>query len=149
MSEITKRRSLLHRLPIIKSLISEWQNWCSERSTPCYRHVGKAEAHPDLLPYPIDMSPLLALPFGTLDETGVLYNAPAGDISVAYHPTNIAQYALAQWNAYLIDGSHEHKEAFLIQARWLLTDESRLSDDAGCWPIPFPQPFYHVYRPWL
>ena len=125
MSMRKKRRPFWHRLPLLGNLIWLWQNWREERATPCYRRMGKGDARPDLLPYPIDMSPLLALPFGTLDETGVLYNAPAGDIPAAYHPTSIAQYALAHWNTYLVNGAHEHKEAFMIQARWLLTPAGR------------------------
>ncbi len=149
MSEFKKRRSLWHRLPIIGSLITVWQNWRKERATPCYCRMGLAQARPDLLPYPIDMFPLLASPSGTLDETGVLYNAPSGGIPAAYHPSSIAQYALAHWVAYLAHGGNEHKEAFMTQASWLLAHESRLSDDAGGWPISFALPAYHISQPWL
>lgn len=111
--------------------------------------MGKAQARPDLLPYPIDMYPLLVSPPGTLDETGVLYNAPSCINPATYHPTDIAQYALAHWDAYLTNGENEHKEAFMTQARWLLAHELHLTDDASGWPIPFPSHAYHASQPWL
>jgi glycosyltransferase involved in cell wall biosynthesis len=149
MSELKKWQPLWRRLPIIRSLISLWQNWRKKRATPCYRPMGKAQAHPELLPYPVDMFLLLDLPSSTLDKVGVPCNQPAGANPAAYHPTSIAQYALAHWNAYLVNGHHEHKEAFMTQARWLLAHESRLSDDAGGWPIPFALRDYYAPRLWL
>ncbi len=50
---------------------------------------------------------------------------------------------------YLANGWDEHKRAFLTQASWLLTHESRLSDDTGGWPIPFDLHDYHAPGPWL
>src|SRR6516164_5952110 len=61
--------------------------------------------------YPLDMSPLLVLSEGHLDQQGVLCFADADLIIAAdnrsslYHPSNIAQYALAHWNAYLLKGA--------------------------------------------
>lgn len=111
--------------------------------------MGKAQVHPELLAYPIDMSPILDLTSSTLDEAGVPYKAPAGAIPAIYHPTSIAQFALAHWNAYLTNGRSEHTIAFLAQARWLLAHESRLSTDTGGWPIPFASRDNHAPGPWL
>ena len=116
---------------------------------PYYYLASDAHTHPELLPYPIDMSPLLRLPFGTLDEDGVLYNAASGDIPAAYHPTSIAQYALACWNAYLAVGDKKQREAFETQAYWLLSHELRFPNGAGGWPIPFAAKDFHVSKPWL
>lgn len=149
MSELKKQQPFWRRLPIMGSLIALWQNWHKRHALPCCRPMGKAQAHPELLPYPVDMFPLLDLSFSTLDEAGVPYNAPVGAISAAYHPTSIAQYALARWNAYLVDGRNEHKEAFLTQACWLLAHESHLSNDASGWPISFALRDYHAPRLWL
>jgi glycosyltransferase involved in cell wall biosynthesis len=131
------------------SLTWLWQNWREERTKPCFRMLRESPSRPDLLPYPIDMFPLLDLPPGTLDEAGVLYNAAFGTIPAGYHPGSIAQYALVHWNAYLVTGSDEHKEAFITQATWLLTQETPLSNDAGGWPLPFALPAYHAPELWL
>ena len=62
--------------------------------------------------YPIDMSSLLALPPGTLDTAGV----PCDGSLAAYHPTTIAQYALAHWNRYLATNDENHRNVFLTQS---------------------------------
>jgi len=95
-----------------------------------------------LLPYPIDMFPLLTSPPGNLDETDVPSSSPSSTTPGAYDPTIIAQYALVHWNAYLVNGQNEHKEAFMAQASWLLTRETHLSSDTGCWPILVSVPGY-------
>jgi len=96
------------------------------------------------------MWPLLNLPFGTLDEEGILYNdAPIGEYPAAYNPTTIAQYALAHWNAYLATGDEKHKQAFMIQSRWLVAHESHFDDDRGGWPLPFPSHRYNAASQWL
>ena len=116
---------------------------------PYYYLASDVHTHPELLHYPIDMSPLLRLPFGTLDEDGVLYNAASGDIPAVYHPTSIAQYALACWNAYLAVGDKKQREAFETQAYWLLSHELRFPNGAGGWPMPFAAKDFHVSKPWL
>jgi len=103
----------------------------------------------DLLPYPIDMFPLLNVPFGTLDEARAQYHVAAGEFSSAYHPTKRAQYALAHWNAYLTHGDDEQKEAFMTHAHWLLAHESHLSNNASGWPITIAATEYHASQLWL
>ncbi|HLZ59296.1 MAG TPA: D-glucuronyl C5-epimerase family protein [Ktedonosporobacter sp.] len=147
MSTIKKNPAV--DLPVVRTLVNIGRNWREERAKPCYRLMGVALAHPELLPYPIDMFPLLDLPFGTLDASGVLYNAPRGARPAAYQPTSIAQYALAHWDAYLMNGEDQHQQAFMIQARWLLAHENRLANGIGCWPIPFANPGYDISGPWL
>ena len=93
--------------------------------------MEKAQARPDLLPYHIDVSPLLTLPGGTLDEVEVPYNAFAGKISATYYPTSIAQSALVHWNIYLANGGNEHKEKFMNWSSRLLAREVSLSNNAG------------------
>ena len=137
------------RMPLLRDFILGWQNWRDEQATPCYRQIGVTPAHPHLLPYPIDMSPLLALNDGDLDKEGVLYSPALGDAPATYHPSNIAQYALAHWNAYLVNGNNKHQEAFLIQVAWLLAHEQRLPNDVSIWPLPFDVPLYHAPQPWL
>lgn len=101
-----------------------------------------ALTHCDLLPYPIDISLLLAQLPDTLDASGALYSTTSSEIS-AKHPTAIAQCALAHWNVYLKNGSDRHKDAFIAQARWLLAHEFHLSSDASGWLVrvraTFPQ----------
>lgn len=149
MPVFNKREWFGEKLPLIGPLFLAWRNWREEQQKPLYRLMGETQFEKDFLPYSIDMSPLLVLPFGKLDEQGVLYNAPNRVHSGTYHPTSIAQYALAQWNTYLLNGEHEHKTLFLTQAYWLLEHEMRLSAEAGAWPLPFPMPAYHVFQPWL
>lgn len=109
------------------------------------RQLADEEHASGLPPYPIDMSPFLALSQITLDATGVPYNAnPAG-----YHPTTIAQYALAHWNQHLATNDEYHLKAFLTQAQWLIEHESRIGKDAGSWPISFPHPDVHSEGLWL
>jgi|GEM_PF-1765577 len=107
----------------------------------------QGDAH--LLPYPIDMWPLLDLPGQILDETGVVYTLQTDVYPGAYHPTDIAQYALVNWNAYLKTKDEQYRQIFMTQARWLVTHETRIAENAGGWPIPFPNQEFHATEPWL
>jgi len=109
----------------------------------------KTEARPGLLPYPIDLSPLLALPLDSVHETEVLCNTAQVTLPTAYNPTRIAQYALSNWNAYLVQGSDEHKEIFMAQANWLLAHRSLLSNGACGWPISSSSNAQDISRPHL
>src|SRR5690242_14301599 len=120
--------SIWHKIPIIGFLASEWQDWHEEQQRPCYGLTPMPPEGSKLSPYPIDMWPLLALPYGTLDETGVLYGNRHKRYPPAYHPTGIAQYALARWNAYLTAGDEKDRQAFMAQAYWLVAHESRFAD---------------------
>jgi glycosyltransferase involved in cell wall biosynthesis len=137
----------------IESLLSVWNRWRKQHveqpAMPCYRLMGFARARPDLLPYPIDMFPLLSSPSGILDSAGVLYNTATNELPAGYHPTSIAQYALAHWNAYLMNGANPHKHEFLCQASWLLRHATHFANGSSGWPIPFALPSYHVSGPWL
>ncbi len=148
MSLQARIHSLWHALPIISSIVSVCQGWYEEQEKPLYR-LAAAQNHTSLPNYPLDMWPLLALPLGTLDEVGVPCNAPTQKYPSVYHPTTIAQYALAHWNSYLATGSEKHREAFMIQARWLVAHELRFSEDRGGWQIPFAVPEYYALEPWL
>lgn len=149
MSELKKCPILLRRLSIIGSLSSATQNWRKGRATPCYRQMKVIQACSSLLPYPIDMYPLLALPLDTLDEAKIPNNTVSSTSRVINHPMRIAQYALAHWNAYLASGRDEHKEIFMKHTSWLLTHEVSLSDKASGWPIPLALPAYHAPQPYL
>ncbi len=140
---------LWHTLPFIGFLISEWQVWREEQLEPHFRLVPMPQDASALPPYPIDMWPLLALPYGTLDRAGVFYAAADGSFPAAYHPTNIAQYALAQWNAFLTTGDGKHRQAFMIQAQWLVDHETFLAHDRSVWLVPFANTDYFAAEPWL
>src|SRR5258706_9145959 len=127
--------STWHSLPIVGFLLSEWQYWHEEQVRPCYGLTPVPAEGSELSPYPIDMWPLLALPSGAPDETGVLYCDRSPRYPPAYHPTAIAQYALACWNAYLASGDEQDRQAFMTQAYWLVSHESRLAGGAGGLPI--------------
>ncbi|HEX9036784.1 MAG TPA: D-glucuronyl C5-epimerase family protein [Ktedonobacterales bacterium] len=140
---------ILSRLPVIRQALSEARSLRSERAKPRF---GLARVRLDAsaaLPFPIDMGPLLGLPFGRLDERGVPYNTTNGAHGGAYQPTSIAQYGLAQWNAWLEDHDPARLPAFFAQADWLLENERRMASGAGVWPIPFPSPGYGASGPWL
>lgn len=137
------------RLPLVGLLSSEWQVWRQEQTRPLFRLASLFLDNAGLSPYPLDMEPLLALPHGLLDQEGVPYNLPSRDTPGTYHPTTIGEYALAHWNAYLARQAEHHKEAFLVQVRWLVAHEQRLTSEAGGWPIPFPSRTYHAQAPWL
>lgn len=101
------------------------------------RSYGEIMVHwPDLLRYPIDMFPLLSIPRDTLDVAGVLYTINSATGAALYHPIHIAQFALAHWNMYMINGNDKHMEAFIAQAFWLLDHESRFAGDTGGWLLP-------------
>ncbi|GER86351.1 hypothetical protein KDW_05130 [Dictyobacter vulcani] len=96
--------------------------------------------------YPIDMSSVISSWKFHLDHAGVPSQVP----HIGYHPTVIAQYALAQWNQYLASKSQDHLNAFLTQARWLIEYEVRIVNGAGGWPISSTQiPNRYVKGPWL
>lgn len=138
-----KRTSLTSRLA------AEYKSIQTELHRPSYPLASFTSAQTDSFPYPIDMSPLLAFPFGGLDANGVLFNERNGAFGSAYQPTSIAQFALAQWNAYLVDHDRSRLDSFLIQARWLLEHETRFTNGTSVWPIPYPVPAYGAARPWL
>lgn len=141
------RRGLMRRL--LSAVASERAYWRLEKQLP---HYGLPPTPPDYdgLPfYAIDMSPLLRMPFGGLDDDGVLYNAATHEHPASYQPTSIAQYALAHWNQYLISGAYEHVEAFVRQARWLLAHETPVAEGAGGWPIAYPAPKYGAKPNWM
>src|SRR5438552_1205212 len=84
--------------------------------------------------YPVGMSAALTLARCTLDAMGMPYHSDL----VQYHPTTIAQYALAYWNLYLASLDENDRNTFLAQAYWFVEHEVRISDDAGGWPITLP-----------
>jgi heparosan-N-sulfate-glucuronate 5-epimerase len=137
------------RLPIIGFLASEWQTWREEQMRPCYGLTPEPPDGSELSPYPIDMWPLLALPFGILDETGVLYSNRYKGYPPVYHPTAIAQYALARWNVYLATGDEQDRQAFMTQAYWLVSHESRFANGAGGWLLPYASFDYNTPVSWL
>lgn len=146
MDRQRKSYSLFHPL---RSLMSIYHNWSEEQKVPRYGRNEVQEDGNQLSCYPLDMSPSLALPRGTLDDTGVPYNAPTKEYPAAYHPTTIAEYALAHWNSYLATGHEKHKRAFMTQAYWLVEHELCFEDGRGGWLIPFSVPEYFVSEPWL
>ncbi len=144
-----QRQTLWHTLPLISFFVSEWRAWREEQMQPSYRLAPMPDNVCELISYPLDMWPLLALPHGTLDEVGVPCNLATKKHPAIYHPTTIAQYALAQWNVYLATGDEKHRQAFMLQAEWLVAHESRFADNAGGWPIPFSVPEFYAQEPWL
>jgi heparosan-N-sulfate-glucuronate 5-epimerase len=148
MNKQPERQSIWHSLPLIGFIITEWQTLHAEQTRACYSLAPMSLGTSKMPPYPVDMWPLLSLPLGTLDETGVPYYT-LNDFPNGYYATMIAQYALAQWNVYLKTGEEESKKAFMTQAEWLVAHESRVSHDAGGWPFPLPSRDYFAAAPWL
>jgi heparosan-N-sulfate-glucuronate 5-epimerase len=135
--------------PLISPFILKWKYWRRSERLPHYSLASVKHPVSAFPPYAIDMWPLLALPFGTLDEDGVpKYNAQMG-YPTWYHPTVIAQYALAHWNAYIATEDQKHLQAFMTQGNWLVAHESRLADDRGGWLMSFPSHRYNALDPWL
>lgn len=127
----------------------ELRVWRAEVRRPRQRYVGWETGADGLPRYPIDMEPFLAVPHGILDAHGVPLNTIHGVPGGVHQPTTIAQYGLAHWNAYLRTRDPQHRDAFLVQAGWLVEHEQVLVNGAGVWPIPFPQPSYGATGPWL
>src|SRR6266487_4234130 len=88
----------------------------------------------DIPAYHFDMSQFLIVQNCTFDPGGVPHQIDP----VGYHPTTIAQYALANWNRYLATQNEAYRSTFLAQANWLTENEVRIGDDVGGWPISFP-----------
>jgi heparosan-N-sulfate-glucuronate 5-epimerase len=152
MSMQNKKQSLRRRLktlPVIGFFVAEWQIWRKEQTRPCYRLAALPANDSELLPYPLDMEPLLALPYGSLDEEGVPYNILTGTYPAAYHPTTIVQYGLANWNAYLATQDEKYRQTFMKQVHWLLMHEVLFTGNAGGWPMPFSVSDYEARAPWL
>lgn len=149
VSETAQSSSVWRAIPLIDILHGKWQHWRKEEEQPQYRLASAKQNTSTFPPYAIDMWSLLVLPFGKLDEVGVLYNDAKIGYPALYHPTAIAQYALAHWNAYVATDDNAHREAFMIQAHWLREHEARFADDRGGWPIPFPLPYYGALASWL
>lgn len=149
MNGLTHRQKLWRGLPVIGNFVWEWQTWRTNQTQPCYRLMPKLQIDSEPSPYPIDMWPLMDLPGQSLDEAGVLYTLSTDAFPALYHPTDIAQYALVNWNTYLKTRDEKHRQAFMIQARWLVNHETLLTDGAGGWPIPFPNKDFLAQDPWL
>ncbi len=86
-----------------------------------------------LSPYPLDMTSAFALAGEVLGADGIPYHKTSGP-----QPLTIVQYALAHWNAYLATHQEDHRQAFLIQARWLTDHAYLIHDRAAGWPIFIP-----------
>lgn len=142
-------QTVKQKFPLIGSSISKWKNWRRSEELPHYRLASVKNTGSVFPPYAIDMWPLLALPFGPLDEDGVPHHDAQKGYSARYHPTIIAQYALAHWNAYIEAEDQRHVQAFMTQANWLVTHETQFADDRGGWPMPFHSHRYNALSPWL
>lgn len=138
-----------HRLPVPGFFVSEWQAWQQEKAQPHYTLAPLACGPSRLQPYALTMYSLLSLPFGALDDEGVLHNDATQRCPAIYHPTSIAQYALACWNLYLDTGEKSYSDTFMTQACWLVDHEQVFANDAGGWPIPFSLPEYDTSPMWL
>jgi hypothetical protein len=149
MNGLTHRQKLWRALPVIGIFAWEWEVWRKDQAQPCFRLMPKLQDSSVPPPYPIDMWPLLDLPGQLLDETGVPFTLPTDVLPGFYHPTDIAQYALVNWNTYLKTRYEKLRQAFMIQARWLIEHETLITADAGGWPIPFPNSEFYAPKPWL
>jgi hypothetical protein len=152
MSEHESRRKLLmRRVPVVGIFLWEWEIWRRSQSYISFSLAPQTENGCELRPFPIDLRPVLDLQDGPLDESGVPYFIPREEeFAIAgYHPTYIAEFALAQWNEYLRSKKEEALEAFLTQARWLVVHETRIVDGVGGWPLPFPCHDFYASEPWL
>ncbi|WP_338250794.1 D-glucuronyl C5-epimerase family protein [Dictyobacter halimunensis] len=127
----------------------EWRNWQKECSQPRHQLAHRLLQTAALSPYPIDLDAMLALPHGMLDQSGVPVNRAYGSYPEVYHPTTIAEYALACWNVYLYTKAEKYRDAFMSQVNWLIEHESPLAGGAGGWPIPFAVPAYNALPMWL
>ena len=110
-----------------------------QRKTETQKHLGDIGQSLELRPYPVDMSSFLILSSGTFDAAGVPYygNLPE------YHPTTVAQYALAHWNQYLVTNDENHSQIFLAQAQWFVEHAINIGEDSIGWPIFLPHPEVH------
>lgn len=149
MKSQAQNRILWQEVLVLGFFVSEWQTWQQDRMLPHYCQASMARVISKLTPYALNMYSLLALPFGILDEAGVLYNYATKSYPAAYHPTSIAQYALAQWNMYLDTGDEKCRDAFMTQAYWFVEHELMLANGAGGWPLPFSLPAYNASPMWL
>ena len=93
-------------------------------------------------PYPVDMS-FVTLDCG-IDAARISYQPES-----TYHPTHIAQYALAHWNLYPLTHNEQHEKTFIAQANWLVEHERRIGEDASGWPLSYAHPEVHTKGPWL
>lgn len=145
------RSSVIRRIPIVGLLYFEWRAWRTDATSRLYTlaPAPAVENDPRLQPYALDMAPLLDLPHGRLDDDGIPYNTALPHVPATYHPTTIAQYALARWNAYMKTGDEAHVKSFLAQARWLAEHALPLADGAVGWPMPFENATFYAAKPWL
>jgi glycosyltransferase involved in cell wall biosynthesis len=97
-------------------------------------YLEDQETSRKLCPYPVEMLSYLTLPGCAFDPVGIpFYANPCW-----YHPTLVAQYALAHWNQYLKIHEERHYNIFLAQARWFIEHQVRIDGNAVGWPVPFP-----------
>ena len=143
------RSSLIRRIPVVGLLYFEWRAWRTDATSQLYTLAPATADDSRIQPYALDMAPLLDLPHGQLDDDGIPYNKALPHVPATYHPTTIAQYALARWNAYAKTGDEAHLASFLAQARWLAEHALPLADGAVGWPMPFENATFYAAKPWL
>lgn len=82
------------------------------------------------------------------DEQGVVLVHYKNELGIQYNPVTIAQYALANYQQYLLTGESKYKDEFLTQVEYLRNNFDITGDDMIGFPYYFPMPDYGLEPPW-
>lgn len=85
------------------------------------------------------------LPF---DEQGIVQIEHGEEKSIQYNPVTIAQYALANYEQYLLTQEDKYKTTFLTQAEYLRNNFDVIDEDMVGFPYHFPMASYGLEPVW-
>jgi hypothetical protein len=82
------------------------------------------------------------------DQEGIPIVDYGGTIGIQYNPVTISQYALAQYQTYLVTKNETFKEKFVLQANWLAKN-AKQKDNFSVWEYNFNWPDYYATAPFV
>ncbi len=84
----------------------------------------------------------------SFDEEGIVVVDYGGDIGVQYNPVFIAEFALYNFDDFVLTGNTTYLERFLRHVNWLVTNQV-VEDGLGVWVYDFDFPRYGCRAPWI
>jgi len=82
------------------------------------------------------------------DEQGIVQVDYENEIGIQYNPVTIAQYALANYEQYLLTREDKYKTTFLTQVEYLRNNYDVIGEDMIGFPYYFPMPTYGLEPVW-
>ena len=86
---------------------------------------------------------------GPFDSEGIPVLDYKSNVGLQYNPNAIAQYALGHYDLFLNTDEIKHREIFLKQANWLVTNIRMVNGEVGLWEYNFDFEYHKGLKaPW-